>query len=251
MIRGSVAPIDRRTDRACVNDSGSASPWVQPIYVVVETSARMDGVAQDCAQRIIQAVIDTIRSERVLGSISRLAIIAYNDVAVLLTPLAAVSDIGAPMLAAEDGASYAKAFQLLRRQIDGDHTALKAEGCRVCRPFVLFVTAGEPTCDQDDRRDAFTTLSVPGPGGTPDMAVLGIGHQMTRRRLSRYRIGRSSVTSVFAAAEFADLTATVVARMLASVGADGPAHSPFVDLDVDCGTPFMDTARPTAGSRHP
>lgn len=220
--------------------------WVQPIYVATEASERMDDVALDCAQRIIQATIDTVGSQRVLSGITRLAVIAYNDEASLVTPLAAASGIYAPTLAAGRGAaSYADAFQLLRTQIERDCTALKAEGLRMCRPFVLFVTAGAPTCDRDDRRDAFAALSTPEFEEAPDMAVLGIGHQVTRKRLARYRVGHASVTSVYAAAEFADLTAMKVGRILASVGADGPAFSPFVDLDVDCGTPFADAAHQT------
>lgn len=225
-----------------MNASGLPAPWIQPIYVAVEASGRMNSIEVDCAQRIIQTVIDTVESERVLGSISRLALIAYNDTAALVSPLAKTSDMHVPMLVAEGGANYTKAFQLMRRQIDDDYLALKAEAFRVCRPFVLFVTTGEPTCDRDARDDALTALAALDVGGPPEMAVLGIGAGVTRRCLAGYRIGRASVTSVYAAREFAELTATAIARMLASVGADDASLRPVVDLDIDCGTPFVDTA---------
>ena len=58
-----------------------------------------------------------------------------------------------------------------------------------------------------------------------------------------------SATSEREAREFAELTATAVADMLASVGADGPALRPIIEFDVDCGIAFMNVEVPSGNSR--
>jgi uncharacterized protein YegL len=89
---------------------------------------------------------------------SRLAIIAFSDDAELLLPLTRVSDVADMPGVQESGVTnYGKAFALLEQTITQDVDSLKAQGYRVYRPCVFFISDGEPT---DDWEPAYKSLQA-------------------------------------------------------------------------------------------
>jgi uncharacterized protein YegL len=77
---------------------------------------------------------------------SRLAIIAFSDTAQVVLPLSKATDIvDMPGVAEVGGTHYGEAFRALRETIDNDVEMMKAQGFRVYRPVVFFITDGEPT----------------------------------------------------------------------------------------------------------
>lgn len=192
----------------------------------------MSGTTLECAEHVVQAAIDAVRSAPRLTDAGRIAVIAFNDDAWVAEPMAAVDGTRqSPTFVAAGGANYTRAFQLLRERMEGDYRALRSEGVELSRPFVLFVVAGLPTCDGAERATALAALSVLDATPTPDMAVLGIGHRLTRDELMEYRMGRGAVDLVLDGYEA--VTVLVVAQMIWCAGADVPDDLPLPSSDDD------------------
>lgn len=191
----------------------------------------MSGATIECAEQVVQAGIDTVRSAGSLADAGRIAVITFNDDAWVAEPMAAVDGLRSPTFVAVGGANYTRAFQLLRERMEGDYRALRAESVGLSRPFVLFVVAGLPTCDVAERATALAALSALDALPSPDMAVLGIGDRLTRDDLMEYRSGRGAVDVVLDGYEAA--TALIVAQMIGSAGADIPDVFPRPSLDDD------------------
>ena len=122
---------------------------VLPFYIVCDKSASMaSNGGIDAINSSLPDLHAPIAADPLVNDKSRIALIAFSDEAHLLCSLAPASDIDEMPGVAPDGATrYGKAFELLRSQIEMDIQMLKADGFRVFRPAVFFISDGAPTDD--------------------------------------------------------------------------------------------------------
>jgi uncharacterized protein YegL len=117
---------------------------VLPFYIVCDESSSMLGVSIDAVNEGIKELFKAINADPVVDAKARVSIIAFNDSAEVVLPLTQLSSVSTvPGCTASGSTSYAAAFTLLRQQIESDVASLRATN-RVHRPFVFFISDGEP-----------------------------------------------------------------------------------------------------------
>jgi uncharacterized protein YegL len=147
---------------------------ILPFYVVCDQSYSMadhldalnDGLAQ------LHAAVGT---DPVVADKTRFCLIGFSGAATVLTPLCRLSDVvELTALATQPATSFGEAFTLLRETIEKDVAALKADGHRVYRPAVFFLSDGHPT-DQTTWPAAYERLVDPEWPARPNIISFGIG----------------------------------------------------------------------------
>lgn len=124
---------------------------IMPFYLLCDVSAAARSTIADlnAALRDIQR---NLAKDPHLSDVVALSIIAFNDTAATVVPLTAPADLKPPTLRASGAhQSYGAAFREFHRAFEQDRARLKAEGARVFRPCVFFLTHGEPA-DADHAR---------------------------------------------------------------------------------------------------
>lgn len=145
---------------------------VLPCYVVLDTSDSMSGAPLHAVNVELARLVDALRDDPRAADACRLAVVAFDAEAYLVTPLAGVDRLDPPHLAATRPATnYEAAFRFLRRQIALDLEQLHAEGRRPLRPAVVFLTDGRPT--RGHWPPAHAELVDPGWEGSPDILAFG------------------------------------------------------------------------------
>lgn len=159
-----------------------------PFYVLADVSYSMTQVqpsldgppssALDALNKIVLSVKDSLDMNPILGDKIRFSLIDFSDDAQTQIPLCdlmqvKVGDI--PQLNARGGTSFAAAFRALRQQIDSDIRQLKADGHKVHRPAVFFLTDGEPTDPDGDWQSAFSDLTDSAFKFRPNVIPFGVG----------------------------------------------------------------------------
>jgi len=152
---------ERVTERAMVEPG----QLVMPFYLVCDVSGSMaHNIAElnDGIRRLWRAVV----SEPVVDDVSRIGILTFSDSAKVVLPLSQMSWNDVPALSAEGGTNYGAAFRLLAQTIADDAACLKAQGYKIYRPCVFFLTDGEPSDPDWDRtfRDTLTYDAATGRG---------------------------------------------------------------------------------------
>lgn len=147
---------------------------VLPFYVLVDVSYSMtmvpksvDGIGGGEApivagNRIVRAVKEALDEAPILADKVRFSLLDFSDDAQVVIPmcdLMQVQPADIPDLQARGGTSFVSAFDLLRRQIGIDVAQLKADGHKVHRPAVFFLTDGEPTDEEGAWKAAFASLT--------------------------------------------------------------------------------------------
>lgn len=118
---------------------------VLPVYLVVDESYSMS-VELDQISRALVETVDLLRANALATATVRLAVIGFSDEAVVRMPLCDLATISVtPTLQPRGGTAYRPVLDLLRSSIDSDVASLKADGLRVLRPTVIFITDGQPT----------------------------------------------------------------------------------------------------------
>lgn len=147
---------------------------ILPFYVVCDQSYSMadhldalnDGLAE-----LHQAV----GTDPVVADKTRFCLIGFSGTAEVLQPLCRLSDVVSLVgLTTKAATSFGTAFTLLRETIDRDVDLLKADGHRVYRPAVFFLSDGHPT-DPTSWQAAFERLVDPGWSARPNIIAFGIG----------------------------------------------------------------------------
>lgn len=132
---------------------------ILPFYVLVDVSWSMtrefgsdpDGGAPqtgiDAVNQIAPEVAAMFDRSPLVHDSVRFGLIDFSGEAEVRIPLCDISALGTiPRLEARTtGTSYANVFRMLRTQIEGDVEQLKADGLKVMRPAVFFLTDGAPT----------------------------------------------------------------------------------------------------------
>lgn len=138
---------------------------VMPFYLVCDVSYSMVNdmpELNDGIRRLRRAVV----SEPVVDDVAQIGILTFSDSAKVVLPLSQMSWNDVPVLSAEGGTNYGAAFRLLSQVIAQDAASLKAQGYKVYRPCVFFLSDGEPSDSDWDRtfRDTLTYDAVNGRG---------------------------------------------------------------------------------------
>lgn len=148
-----------------------------PFYVVCDVSASMreDG-RSDAVTAAVVATCDAIATNPVVADRTRFGVVAFAADAEVVLPLCDVSFLDAlPVLRPRGLTNYGPAFVALRATIEQDVAQLAADGCRVFRPAVFFLTDGRPSDPPAAWRSALGRLRDPGFGHRPNIVAFGFG----------------------------------------------------------------------------
>lgn len=128
-----------------------------PFYLVIDVSFSMAGKKMDSANQILPSVADALARNPILNDKVRFALLDFSDDARVVLPLCDISEqTTLPGLSIRGGTCYGAAFRALRTQVQTDVTQLRADGYKVYRPAVFFLSDGEPG---DDWRADFAALT--------------------------------------------------------------------------------------------
>jgi uncharacterized protein YegL len=134
---------DMQLERTREHRSVEQGQIVMPFYIGADVSISMDPdmAALNAGLRTLQ---QAIVSEPVVDDVARLSVITFSDQARVVQPLGQVSDGEVPTLTSEGGTNYGEFFRVLAQTIEADRQRLKAQGYKIFRPCVFFLTDGEP-----------------------------------------------------------------------------------------------------------
>ncbi len=146
---------------------------VLPFYVVCDESSSMSGDSIDAVNQGIKELFQEIHSDPIVDAKARVGIITFNDAARVVLPLTRLSSIkNSPGCVASGSTSYAAAFRLLKTQIETDVPKLKAEGLRVHRPMVFFMSDGAP--NPEDWKSSLAALTDQSFEFRPNIVSFGV-----------------------------------------------------------------------------
>lgn len=205
---------------------------VLPFYVVVDVSYSMtvqppmlDGVASktplEAGNEIVQKVRVALDLTPLLGDKVRFSLLDFSDDAQVVIPMCDLTKVPVgdiPTLTARGGTSYAAAFQLLQHQIPIDVAQMKAEGHKVHRPAVFFLTDGEPTDADAIWKSAFADLVSPSFKERPNFIPFGVA-EAKKEILDQlvYPTNRMRSFVQRAGADPADAIATMAEKLVSSI----------------------------------
>jgi len=116
---------------------------VMPFYLICDVSYSMVGDMTDLnagLRRLHQAIV----MQPVVDDVAQICIMSFSDQAKVLLPLGQMSEAAIPTLSVEGGTDYGSAFRELAQTVERDRAALKANGYKIYRPCVFFLTDGAP-----------------------------------------------------------------------------------------------------------
>ena len=160
---------------------------VLPFYVVMDVSYSMtmghstDGPHETPIQsgnNVIKEVKVALEDSPLLSDKVRFSLIDFSDDAQVVIPMCDLTTVAPqdiPTLTARGGTSYAAAFRLMQRQIRQDVAQLKADGHKVHRPAVFFLTDGDPTDSDSEWQATFADLTSPSFKERPNFIPFGVG----------------------------------------------------------------------------
>jgi uncharacterized protein YegL len=166
--------------------AGTTEQLLLPFYLAVDVSYSMsvqpttpDTVSPiAAANTIVASVKDALVDNPLLIDKVRFAMVDFSDDAQTVIPLcnlAQVANDDIPVLTVRGGTSFAAAFAKLRSQIDSDVRQMKADGHKVHRPAVFFLTDGEPTDSDAEWKQAFAELTDASFSARPNVIPFGVG----------------------------------------------------------------------------
>ena len=159
------------TDIAESGETGGIA--VLPFYVVCDESSSMSGDSIEAINKGIKTLLQAIHNDPVVDAKARVGIISFNDQAKVILPLSQLTTItSVPGCVASGSTSYASAFNLVKSEIESDSPRLKADGFRVHRPFVFFMSDGEP--NPEDWRTPLTQLTDANFRFRPNIVSFGV-----------------------------------------------------------------------------
>jgi uncharacterized protein YegL len=151
---------------------------VLPIYFVGDESHSMHGAPVDQLNEALSKLRDAAAKSPAIGEKSRFGIVTFAGDALCRLELAPLTDnMEMPTIECRDGGtSYRAVFEDLRHRLPGDVATLKADGYKVRRPLVFFLSDGQPT-DQPESawRDALEELKSSAFRERPHVLAFGIG----------------------------------------------------------------------------
>lgn len=146
---------------------------VLPIYFVVDESRSMEPDMETLNEGMM-SFLDELHGNPMATSKVRFSVIGFSKKAyVYLKPSDMRSIEAMPLLEARSMTNYGAVFHLLRERTETDAMNLAAEGYKVFRPTVFFLTDGAPS--DKDWRDAYEHLVNPEYAFRPNILAFGFG----------------------------------------------------------------------------
>jgi uncharacterized protein YegL len=219
----------------------SARAALLPFYALCDVSASMRAGARiDALNQAVLTTCDAAALNPVVADRIRLGVIAFAADAEVVLPLC---DLGllddVPVLVPRGLTSYGAAFALLRITIESDAAQLAADGYRVFRPAVFFLTDGRPTDPAPAWRGALARLLDDDFPHRPNIVAFGFGDADAATLAEVGTVASYSASdAVTAAAAIASFGALLVESVVES-GAAGRFRLPtdvpdgLVDLGSD------------------
>jgi uncharacterized protein YegL len=150
------------------------SERVTPFYLVCDESYSMSDHL-DALNGGLRELHYAIGTDPMVAERTRFCLIGFSSTAEVLWQLKSLGDATEiTPLRAKAATCFGRAFTLLRETIEKDVGMLEADGHRVCRPVVFFLSDGQPT-DPDDWPAAFDWLMEPLWPVRPHVIAMGIG----------------------------------------------------------------------------
>ncbi len=120
---------------------------VLPIYFVGDESHSMEGEPIGQLNDALSKLRDAAAKSPIVGEKARFGIVTFAGDALCRLELGPLTDdMEIPTLACRDGGtSYRSVFADLRDRLPADVATLKADGYKVRRPLVFFLSDGQPT----------------------------------------------------------------------------------------------------------
>lgn len=147
---------------------------ILPFYLVCDESYSMLGYVD-----VLNDSLDELHAEisvhPVVSDKTRFGIIGFSDSAEVILPLTDLSQIESlPRLGVKGGTNYGVAFDTLFHEIGQEVENLKADGHRVFRPCVFFMSDGQPTDPEATWQAALARLVAPEHKYRPNILAFGI-----------------------------------------------------------------------------
>jgi hypothetical protein len=128
---------------------------IMPFYIICDVSGSMHADMDHLHKALADLVAD-IMSNPVVDDLTMLSIITFESIARTIAPLNPPSTITLPTFIAGGGTNYGAAFREYHRAFETDRARLKAEGKKVYRPCVFFLSDGAPA--DSDYKQTFDSL---------------------------------------------------------------------------------------------
>lgn len=140
---------DRRPIINLTSQTESGAPVAEyqilPFYAVCDESGSMLAFIDDLNDALAKLHQD-IASDPIVADKAYFSLIGFSTTPEVLLPLSDLSDQASmPGLTAKGTTEFGAAFTLLKQTIEADVARLKADGARVYRPAVFFMSDGMPT----------------------------------------------------------------------------------------------------------
>lgn len=164
--------------------------YILPVYIAVDHSWSMsprENNAIDAANSLIPTIIRTCIKNPLADERARFCVIGFNNRARVVSPLARGTNLAQHTFEASDGTSFSEVFKLLKSQLEADYSSLRADGYKVYRPAVFFITDGEPL---DNPADSFAELTDPNFSRRPNLSVFGLGPNVPSDVVETYTAGK-------------------------------------------------------------
>lgn len=223
---------------------------ILPFYLVADVSYSMTLQSSPdkdsplkAANDMALVVKDALDESPLLKDKVRFCLIDFSDDARIQIPLCDLSERSVnelPTLEARGGTSYAAAFRLLRATIEADAAQMHADGHKLHRPAVFFLTDGEPTDLVAEWKAAFDHLVDPGFRGRPNFVPFGVAGatEATLKQLAyppgrmRHYIAQSNQDAAGAIRSMAEILVGSIIASANSIATDSEAGG-FVLADDD------------------
>ena len=144
------------SDAAAVRDTTAVDGQViMPFYLLVDVSGSMSSEEAELNAAVTE-LVENIRKDPVVDDLVMLSVITFNHDARTVVPLDSPSSVTVPHLSTSGGTNYGTAFAEYARAYEQDRARLRAQGMKVYRSCVFFLTDGAP----NDRNylETFTSL---------------------------------------------------------------------------------------------
>lgn len=123
---------------------------IMPFYIICDVSYSM---APDISalNQAVKDLVDAIAADPIVDDMTMLSIISFSNGGTVEAALAAPSELQVPTLTAGGGTDYSAAWEAYHKAFEADKQRLKAQGNKVFRPCVFFLTDGQPNSREAGR----------------------------------------------------------------------------------------------------
>jgi len=152
----------------------NAGIQVLPFYLLCDESGSMSGTPIDAVNEGLQKIWSELIKSPAVSDKAWVSVVTFSDTAEVLVPLTDLQKLTSmPGCVTKGTTNYGNAFRKMKQVIDSDVMNLKAQGMKVIRPVVFFMSDGEPT--DAGWQQAHAELTDPGYGFRPHIMSFGIG----------------------------------------------------------------------------